>query len=59
MYDYGAKLNLFDEVEMEVKDNGYNPDDVNLNDCMLYYAFNILKLATLKKYNEQVKEEVA
>jgi len=59
MYDNGAKLNLFDEVEMEVKDNGYNTDDVNLDNYMLSYAFNILKVATLKKYESQVKEEVA
>jgi len=56
MYDNGVKIQLFDEVEMEVKDNDHNTDDVNLDDYMLSYAFNILKLATLKKYNEQVKE---
>ena len=51
-------LSLFYEVEMEVKDNGHNTDDVSLDDYMLSFAFNILKVATLKKYNEQVKEEV-
>lgn len=56
--DYG--LGLFDEVEMEVKGNGHNTDDVSLDDYMLSFAFNILKVATLKKYEEsQVKEEVA
>ena len=62
MYDNGAKLNLFDEVEMEVKDNGHNTGyrgDSNLDDYMLSFAFNILKVATLKKYEAQVKEEVA
>jgi hypothetical protein len=59
MYDNGAKLNLFDEVEMEVKDNGHNTDDISLDDYMLTFAFNILKVATLKKYESQVKEEVA
>ena len=60
LFDDMAKLNLFDEVEMEVKENGHNTDDVSLDDYMLSYAFNILKVATLKKYEEsQVKEEVA
>jgi len=59
MYDNGAKLNLFDEVEMEVKDNGHNTDDVSLDDHMLSFAFNILKVATLKKYNEQESEVMA
>lgn len=59
MYDNGAKLQLFDEVEIEVKENDHNTDDVNLDDRMLSYAFQILKVATLKKYNEQVKEEVS
>ena len=48
-------LGLFYEVETEVKDNDHNTDDVNLDDRMLSYAFNILKVSTLKKYNEQVK----
>ena len=30
-----------------------------LNDIILDYAFQILKVETLKKYSEQVKEEVA
>jgi hypothetical protein len=51
-------LGLFYEVEMEVKDNDHNTDDVNLDDYMLSFAFNILKVATLKKYESQVKEEV-
>jgi len=60
MYDNGEKIQLFDEVEIEVKDNGHNTDDVNLDDIILSYAFNILRFATLKKYEEsQVKEEVA
>jgi hypothetical protein len=59
MYDNGAKLQLFDEVEMEVKENGHNTDDVNLDDYMLSFAFNILKVATLKKYNEQESEVMA
>jgi len=49
-------LGLFYEVETEVKDNDHNTDDVNLDDYMLTYAFNILKVATLKKYESQVKE---
>ena len=59
MYDNGAKIQLFDEVEMEVKENGHNTDDVNLDDYMLSFAFNILKVATLKKYESQVNQEVA
>ena len=42
--------NLFDEVEREVQDNNHNTDDVTLNDLMMSYAFQILKVATLKKY---------
>ena len=56
MYDNGAKIQLFDEVEREVQDNDHNTDDVNLDDYMMTYAFNILKVATLKKYESQVKE---
>ena len=59
-HDYG--LGLFYEVEMEVKENGYNTGyrgDLTLDDYMLSFAFNILKVATLKKYESQVKEEVA
>ena len=59
MYDNGAKLDLFDEVEMEVKELCYHDQKSTLNDIILDYAFNILKLATLKKYESQVKEEVA
>jgi len=47
---------LFDEVEREVKDNDHNTDDITLNDYMMTYAFNILKVATLKKYESQVKD---
>ena len=59
MYDNGAKLNLFDEVEMEVKEMGHNTGyrgDSSLDDYMTAFAFNILKVATLKKYESQVKE---
>lgn len=65
MYDYSCrkftsgKINLYDEAQTEVEENDHNTDDVNLDDRMLSFAFNILKVATLKKYNEQVKEEVA
>ena len=48
--------NLFDEVEREVQENYRN--DITLNDYMMTYAFNILKVATLKKY-EALKLEVA
>lgn len=48
--------NLFDEVEREVQDNNHNTDYITLNDYMMTYAFNILKVATLKKYESQVKE---
>jgi hypothetical protein len=44
---------------MEVKDNDHNTDDISLDDYMLTYAFNILKVATLKKYNEQESEVMA
>jgi len=47
--------NLFDEVEREVQENYRN--DITLNDYMMTYAFNILKVATLKKY-ESLKLEV-
>jgi hypothetical protein len=50
--------NLFDEVEEEVQENDHNTDDITLNDYMMNYAFNILKVATLKKY-ESLKLEVA
>ena len=50
--------NLFDEVEREVQENDHNTDDITLNDYMMTYAFNILKVATLKKY-EALKLEVA
>lgn len=49
-------LGLFYKVETEVKENDHNTDDVNLDDYMMSYAFNILKVATLKKYESQVKE---
>lgn len=49
-------LGLFYEVETEVKDNDHNTDDINLDDYIMTYAFNILKVATLKKYESQVKE---
>lgn len=52
-------LGLFYEAEMEVKENGHNTDDVSLDDYMLSYAFNILKVATLKKYEESQVKEVA
>ena len=50
--------NLFDEVEREVQENDHNTDDITLNDYMMTYAFNILKVATLKKY-ESLQVEVA
>ena len=50
--------NLFDEVEEEVQENDHNTDDITLNDYMMTYAFNILKVATLKKY-ESLKLEIA
>ena len=59
MYDNGARFNLFDAVEREVKENDHNTDDVNLDDRMLSFAFNILKVATLEKYNEQESEVMA
>lgn len=56
-FDHGSyDDNLFDEVETEVQDNDNNTDDITLNDYMMTYAFNILKVATLKKYESQVKE---
>ena len=59
-FDHGSYDDtLFDEVEREVQDNDHNTDDIILNDYMMTYAFNILKVATLKKYEEQVKREVA
>jgi hypothetical protein len=56
-FDHGSYDDtLFDEVEREVQDNDHNTDDITLNDYMMSYAFNILKVATLKKYESQVKE---
>jgi len=43
---------LFDQAEREVKENDHNTDDINLNDLMLSYAFQILKISTLKKWKE-------
>ena len=62
MCDDGARIKLFDEAEMEVEElcNFERSKGSNgLDDYMLCFAFHILKVATLKKYNEQVKEEVA
>jgi len=56
-FDHGSYDDtLFDEVEREVQDNDHNTDDITLNDYMMTYAFNILKVATLKKYESQLKE---
>lgn len=55
MYDNGEKIQLFDAVELEVKDLFRYDETTSLNDIMLSYAFQILKLATLKKYNERVE----
>lgn len=58
-FDHGSyDDNLFDDVEREVQDNDHNTDDITLNDYMMTYAFNILKVATLKKY-ESLQVEVA
>ena len=43
---------LFDQAEKEVQENDHNTDDINLNDYMLSYAFQILQIATLKKWEE-------
>jgi hypothetical protein len=43
---------LFDQAEKEVQDNDHNTDDINLNDYMLSYSFQILQIATLKKWEE-------
>lgn len=60
MYDNGAEIQLFDEVEMEIEENDHNTDDITLNDYMMTYSFHILKVATLKKYEtSQVKEVMA
>lgn len=55
MYDNGEKIQLFDEVEMEVKELCRYDETTSLNDIILHYAFYILKTATLKKYNEQAE----
>jgi hypothetical protein len=52
-FDYSE---LFDEAEMEVKELCYHDQKSTLNDIILDYAFQILKVATLKKYNEQESE---
>ena len=58
-FDIKGGLDLFYEVETEVKENDHNTDDVNLDDYMLSFAFNILKVATLKKYKALQLKEVA
>lgn len=58
MYDNGEKIQFFDEVELEVKEMGHNTGyrcDSSLDDYILAFAFQILKVATLKKYNEQTE----
>lgn len=55
-FDYSE---LFDEAEIEVKELCHHDQKSTLNDIILDYAFQILKVETLKKYSEQVKEEVA
>jgi len=55
-FDYSE---FFDEVEMEVKELCHHDQKSTLNDIISDYAFQILKVATLKKYESQVKEEVA
>jgi hypothetical protein len=52
-FDYSE---LFDQAEMEVKELCYHDQKSTLNDIILDYAFQILKVATLKKYNEQESE---
>tara|TARA_R110000803_G_scaffold86203_1_gene152565 strand:- start:8 stop:367 length:360 start_codon:yes stop_codon:yes gene_type:complete len=49
---------LFDQAECAVQDNDHNTDDINLNDYMLSYAFQILKISTLKKWEELQWEEM-
>lgn len=55
-FDYSE---LFDQVEMEVKELCRYDETTSLNDIILHYAFYILKTATLKKYSEQESEVVA
>jgi len=52
-FDYSE---LFYQVEMEVKELCHHDQKSTLNDIILDYAFNILKVATLKKYESQLKE---
>lgn len=63
MYDNGAKIQLFDEVESEVEELcnfERSKESKSLDDYMLCFAFHILRVATLKKYESlQVKKEVA
>ena len=39
MYDNGEKIQLFDEVEMEVKELCRYDETTSLNDIILHYAF--------------------
>lgn len=55
-FDYSE---LFDQAEMEVKELCHHDQKSTLNDIILDYAFQILKVATLKKYNEQESEVIA
>jgi len=50
IFDFEGGSSLFYEVEKEVEKNDHNTDDVSLDAYMLSYAFQILKVATLKKY---------
>jgi hypothetical protein len=59
MDNNGARFNLFDAVEMEVKELFRYDEATSLNDIILHYAFYILKTATLEKYNEQESEVLA
>ena len=43
---------LFKQVELEVQENDHNTDDINLDDYMCSYAFHILQISTLKKWEE-------
>jgi len=43
---------LFKQVEKEVRDNDHNTDDITMDDFMCTYAFQILKISTLKKWKE-------
>ena len=43
---------LFDKAASALAENDHNTDNISLDDYMLSYAFHILQIATLEKWEE-------